>query len=81
VSCGTPHTVAAVPKTLGTNIATGIAMIAGFATIGVILGAALAFAAGRYPRQQATLEVVAGLLLIGGFGLLGYALECVFGRL
>jgi hypothetical protein len=55
-------------------------MIAGLALIGVVLGAALACAADRYPRQQAFMEAVAGYLLIGGFGLLGYALECVFER-
>ena len=51
------------------------------AVLGVILGAALAFAADRYPRQAAIMETVGGFLLIGGFGLLGYALECVFGPL
>jgi len=56
-------------------------MIVGLAMIGVILGAALAFAADRYPRQAAIMETVGGFLLIGGFGLLGYALECVFGPL
>jgi hypothetical protein len=54
-------------------------MIGGLAMICVILGAALAFAADRYPRQAAMMETVAGFLLIGGFALLGYALECVFG--
>ena len=56
-------------------------MIAGLAMISVIFGAALAFAADRYPRQAAIMEIVAGFLLIGGFALLGYALECVFGPL
>jgi hypothetical protein len=54
-------------------------MIEFFATAGVLLGATLAYQAGRFQRHQAALETIAGLLLIGGFGLFGYALSCAFG--
>jgi len=55
-------------------------MIAGFGTIGVILGVAMATLAPDYPRHQAIMENVAGFLLIGGFAMLGCALQCVIGR-
>jgi len=54
-------------------------MIAGFATIGVFLGVAMATLAPDYPRHQAVIESVAGFLLLGGFGLLGYDLQCFIG--
>jgi hypothetical protein len=54
-------------------------MIALFAAASVLLGATLACQAERFQRHQATLETIAGLLLIGGFGLFGYALSCAFG--
>ena len=48
-------------------------MIAAITT--VTLGATLAYVASNLPRHQATFETVAGWLLIGGFGLLGYAID------
>jgi hypothetical protein len=53
-------------------------MVGIFATAGVVLGATIAVRADRFSRHQATAETVAGFLLIGGFGLLGYALSCIF---
>ena len=53
-------------------------MIGIFAAAGVVLGATIAFKAERFSRHQATAETVAGFLLIGGFGLLGYGLSCAF---
>jgi len=52
-------------------------MIAGFGTMGVLLGVAMATLAPDYPRHQAVIENVAGFLLLGGFGLLGYDLQWV----
>jgi hypothetical protein len=54
-------------------------MIAGLSTISLILGTAIAYLASRYPKRQAVMEAVGGILLIGGLGLVGYALECVLG--
>jgi len=51
--------------------------IGAISIVSVTLGTALAYTASRLPRWQVTLEVVAGWLLIGGFGLLGYAIQCV----
>jgi hypothetical protein len=48
----------------------------GFSILGVLLGAALACAADRYPQQ-----LVAGWLFIAGFGLLGADLASVVGSL
>jgi hypothetical protein len=42
--------------------------------IGVVVGACVAHAAQRFPAHLAALETVAGILLLGGFGLLGWAL-------
>jgi hypothetical protein len=54
-------------------------MIAGLSTISLILGTAIAYLASRYPKRQAIMETVGGILLIGGLGLIGYALECILG--
>jgi hypothetical protein len=51
----------------------------GFSVLGVLLGAALACAADRYPRHQSKMELVAGWLLFAGFGLLGADLASVVG--
>jgi hypothetical protein len=45
-----------------------------------ITNAAIAYMANRYPERRAVMETVGGVLLIGGFGLIGYALEAVFGH-
>jgi len=42
------------------------------------LGATAAYAASRCPGQREVIEAVAGIILIGGLGLLGFALEIVF---
>jgi cytochrome c biogenesis protein CcdA len=55
-------------------------MIAGFSTACVVFGAAIAYMAKSYPRRREALETVGGILLIGGFGLLGYALESLCGH-
>jgi hypothetical protein len=39
------------------------------------LGAAAAYAASRYPGQREVIETVAGIILIGGLGLTGFALD------
>jgi hypothetical protein len=54
-------------------------MIAGFSMVCVVVGAAIAYMAESYPQHRETMETVGGLLLMGGFGLLGYALEGVIG--
>jgi hypothetical protein len=55
-------------------------MICGLSTIGLLLGTAIACLANGYPKHQAVLETVAGFLLIGGLGMLGYALETTIGH-
>ena len=45
--------------------------------IGFVLGATAAYAVSRYPGQREIIETVAGIILIGGLGLLGFALEIV----
>ena len=52
----------------------------GLSTISFLLGTAIAYLANGYPKYQAAMETVAGFLLLGGLGMLGYALEAVFGR-
>jgi hypothetical protein len=46
----------------------------------VVAGATVAYLGRRYPRHHDILERVGGILLIGGFSLLGYSLEVVLGR-
>jgi hypothetical protein len=55
------------------------AMITGLSTISLLLGIGIAYMATRYPEYRAVMETVGGVLLIGGLGLIGYALECVLG--
>jgi len=55
-------------------------MIAVFSTISVVLGAAIAYMASSYPQHREAIEAAAGILLIGGFAMLGYALKCVIGH-
>jgi hypothetical protein len=54
-------------------------MIGGLSAISVVLGGAIAVAANRYPQRQQVMEFLAGVLLIVGFAMLGYALESVIG--
>jgi len=49
-------------------------MVAAFSLISVVLGASIAYAAERFPGHVEALETGAGILLIGGFALLGAAL-------
>ena len=44
-----------------------------------MLGATVAYLANRYPNIEA-IETAAGVLLIGGLGLLGYGLKAVLGH-
>jgi hypothetical protein len=55
-------------------------MICGLSTISLALGTAIAYLATGYPKHQPVMETVAGFLLIGGLGMLGYALEAFFGH-
>jgi hypothetical protein len=52
-------------------------MITGLSTISLVLGTAIAYLARGYPKRQAAMEIAGGILLLGGLGLMGYALECV----
>lgn len=54
-------------------------MITGLSTISLLFGTAIAYMATRYPKHRAVMETVGGVLLIGGLGLMGYALESVLG--
>ena len=55
-------------------------MLTGLSTISLALGTAIAYMANGYPKHQAAIETVAGILLLGGLGLMGCALECVLGH-
>jgi hypothetical protein len=55
-------------------------MITGLISIILLLGTAIASMATRYPEHRTVMETVGGFLLIGGLGLLGYALEAVLGH-
>jgi len=46
----------------------------------VTLGATLACIANSLPRRPVAFETIAGWLMIGGFGLLGYAIEWAIGQ-
>jgi hypothetical protein len=50
------------------------AMLSAVSLMSVVLGATVACLADRYPAHIETLETGAGVLLIGGFALLGSAL-------
>ena len=52
-------------------------MLAAASGISVLLGAAVAYVADRFPAHVETLEMSAGALLIGGFALLGSGLPVV----
>jgi hypothetical protein len=54
-------------------------MIGGLSAVILVLGAAIAFMANRYPRRRQIMETVAGVLLIAGLALIGFTLEVVFG--
>lgn len=49
-------------------------MIAICSLVSLVLGATIAVAAERYPGHVAAMETVAGVLLIGGLGLIGAGL-------
>jgi hypothetical protein len=55
-------------------------MIVGLSTISLLLGTAIAYMASRYPKRRAIMETVGGVLLIGGLGFMGCALEPLWGR-
>jgi hypothetical protein len=55
-------------------------MITGLSTVSLLLGTAIAYMATRYPDHRAVMETVGGFLLLGGLGMLGFALEAVFGH-
>ena len=55
-------------------------MMCGLSSISLLLGTAIACLANGYPKHRTVMETVAGFLLIGGLGMLGYALEAVFGH-
>ncbi len=52
-------------------------IIAKISAISFVLGATVAYLANRYPGYREAIETVAGVLLIGSLGLLGYALRAV----
>jgi hypothetical protein len=54
-------------------------IITRISTVSLVLAAAIAYMANGYPERREVLEIVAGILLIGGLGLIGCALETVFG--
>jgi hypothetical protein len=56
-------------------------MITAFSVISLVLGTAIAYLANSYPKYRAVMETVGGILIIGGLGLVGYALEAVLGPL
>jgi hypothetical protein len=55
-------------------------MSAGLSTISLLLGTTMTYMASHYPDRQAAMETLGGILLLGGLGMMGYALECVLGQ-
>ncbi len=55
-------------------------MIAAISAISFVLGATVAYVANDFPEYLPAIETGAGILLIGGLALLGYALESVLGH-
>jgi hypothetical protein len=53
-------------------------MIGAFSVVSVLLGTAFAWMARRHPRHQQLMKIIGGALLIAGFALLGYSVECMF---
>jgi hypothetical protein len=56
-------------------------LLCGLSGLSLLLGTAVAYAADRHPSRKPTLEMWGGLLIIGGFALLGFALAPYMGRL
>jgi hypothetical protein len=54
-------------------------MITALSTISLLLGTTIAYVASDYPERRAAMETMGGILLLGGLGLMGYALEAVLG--
>jgi hypothetical protein len=54
-------------------------MISGFSAISLALGTTITYLANSHAEHRAVMETVGGILLIGGLGLMGYALEAVLG--
>jgi hypothetical protein len=52
-------------------------MVGALSLIGIVLGAAAAYFADRFPAHIEAIETSAGVLLIGGMALLGSALPAV----
>jgi hypothetical protein len=79
------HRVNAAPQSLRMLILPSVSifwsvMITGLSTMSLVLGTTIAYLAGSYPEHRAVMETVGGILLIGGFGLMGFALEAVLGH-
>ena len=55
-------------------------MIAAISAISFVLGATAAYVANDFPEYLVAVEIGAGILLIGGLALLGYALESFLGH-
>jgi hypothetical protein len=55
-------------------------MIASLSVITVLVGTAFAWMAAGRPQHRQVMEIIGGVLLIAGFALLGYSLECMFCR-
>jgi hypothetical protein len=54
-------------------------VIGSLSVISVVVGTAFAWIASRHARHRDAMQAFGGILLIAGFALLGYALECTFG--
>ena len=63
---------------IGPQDSGGTQMISALGAVIVMLGTGIAYMAGRY-RHQDVIETIGGVLLITGFALIGYALQCVVG--
>jgi hypothetical protein len=46
----------------------------------LLLGTTIAYTATGYPERRAAMQIVGGVLLLAGLGLMGYVLEAALGH-
>jgi len=54
-------------------------MILALGALSVVIGTTIAYFANAFPRFRSLMETIGGILLLGGFSVLGYALQLAIG--